>query len=115
MTYSVEYYETPNGTYPAEEFILMQDIKMKAKIFRNLELLEEMGPALRKPISEYLGDDILELRTQVGNNTTRILYFFFIGNRVILTNGFVKKSQKTPIAELELAKKYKQDFIKRKG
>lgn len=41
---------------------------------------------------------------------TRILYFFFIGNKAVLTNGFTKKTQKTPKNEIELAKKYKADY-----
>jgi phage-related protein len=40
-------------------------------------------------------------------------YFFFIGEKIVLTNGFVKKSQKTPRAEKELAKKYKADYERR--
>lgn len=60
-------------------------------------------------------DGIFELRTKQGSNITRVLYFFFIGKKVILTNGFVKKSQKTPKAEKELAKKYKADYEWRYG
>jgi phage-related protein len=43
------------------------------------------------------------------------LYFFFAGRKVVLTNGFVKKSQKTPKTEKELAKKYKTDYERRYG
>lgn len=39
--FEVEYFEKEDGTYPAEEFILSQDVKMRAKLFRLLELLEE--------------------------------------------------------------------------
>ena len=46
-TFSVEYYETEDGTRPAEEFILSQDKKMQAKLFMSLELLEIKGPGLR--------------------------------------------------------------------
>jgi len=52
------------------------------------------------------------LRAQVGNNISRILYFFVIGKKVVLTNGFIKKTQKTPQKEIELAKKYRKDFLK---
>ncbi|MCQ2549373.1 MAG: type II toxin-antitoxin system RelE/ParE family toxin [Lachnospiraceae bacterium] len=43
----------------------------------------------------------------------RALYFFFIGNKAILTHGFTKKSQKTPKSELDLAKKYRADYKRR--
>ena len=51
MDYTVEYYEKDDGSRPAEEFILSQDNKMQAKIFKNLELLEIRGNELREPFS----------------------------------------------------------------
>ena len=50
--FEVEYFEKEDGTYPAEEFILSQDVKMRAKLFRLLELLEEKGNTLREPYSK---------------------------------------------------------------
>ena len=47
------------------------------------------------------------------SNITRVFYFFYVGKKAILTNGFVKKSQKTPKRELALAKKYKADYERR--
>lgn len=41
--FTVEYYETEDGTRPAEEFILSQDKKMQAKLFMSLELLRLKG------------------------------------------------------------------------
>ena len=111
--FEVEYFEKEDGTYPAEEFILSQDVKMRAKLFRLLELLEEKGNTLREPYSKSLDDGIFEIRAKQGNNITRVLYFFYIGNKIILTNGFVKKSQKTPPSEIDLAKKYWAEYEKR--
>ena len=51
ICFCVEYYELENGTCPVEEFILKQDNKMQAKIFKNLELLEIRGNELREPFS----------------------------------------------------------------
>lgn len=113
--FEVEYYEKEDGTYPAEEFILSQNMKMQAKIFMSLQLLEIKGCELREPYSKALGDGIFELRTVQGNNITRVLYFFVVGNKVILTNGFVKKTQKIPKSEIRLARKYKADYENRKG
>lgn len=111
--FTVEYYETEEGILPAENFILAQDIKMQAKIFRTLELLEISGNQLREPYSKHLNDGIFEVRAKVGNNITRILYFFVVNNKIILTNGFIKKVQKTPKKEIELAKKYRIDYLRR--
>ena len=84
-----------------------------AKTFRTIDLLEANGPLLREPYSKSLEDGIFELRTKQGTDITRVLYFFFIGEKIILTNGFVKKTQKTPKAEKDLAKKYKADYERR--
>ena len=110
MNYSVEYYEKEDGTYPAEEFILSQDKKMQAKLFMALEFLEEKGPLLREPYSKSLGDGIFEVRAKQGSDISRVLYFFVVGKRIILTNGFVKKTQKTPTNEIERAKRYRKDY-----
>ena len=113
--FEVEYYEKSDGTYPAEEFILSQDIKMQTKLFRLLELLELKGNELREPYSKSLSDGIFEIRAIHGNNITRVLYFFVVDKKIILTNGFVKKTQKTPENEIVLAKKYRKDYELRKG
>ncbi len=83
---------------------------MQTKLFRLLELLELKGNELREPYSKSLSDGIFEIRANQGNNITRVLYFFVVGKKIILTNGFVKKTQKTPENEIELAKKYREDY-----
>lgn len=111
INFNLEFYQTENGECPVEDFIELQDIKMQAKIYKMLELLEERGNRLRMPYSEYLGDGIFQIRAQVGNNITRVLYFFFVDEKIILTNGFMKKTQRTPPSELVLAKKYRADYL----
>ena len=113
MSYSVEYYEREDGSRPAEEFILSQNNKMQAKLFMVLEVLEERGPALREPYSKSLGDGIFEVRAVVGSDISRVLYFFVVGKKIILTNGFVKKTQKTPSGEIDRAKRYRKDYHSR--
>ena len=88
---------------------------MKAKVLWTITLLEEYGTKLRLPYSEYLEDDIFELRIKQSSDITRVLYFFYKDKRIILTNGFVKKSQKTPPGELKLAKDRRENFLKRGG
>ena len=111
--FDVEYYEKEDGTFPAEEFILSLGAKMQAKMFRELELLETFGNELREPHSKPLGDGIYEIRAKVASDITRVLYFFVVNKKIILTNGFVKKTQKTPDSEITLAKKYRKDYLER--
>ena len=114
QNFDIEYFEKDDKTRPAEEFILSEDIKLQAKIFRMLELLEVKGNQLREPYSSYLTDGIFELRAKQGSDISRVLYFFVVGKKIILTNGFRKKTQKTPKSEIELAKKYKAEYEERK-
>ena len=94
--YDVQLYEKANGDCPIQDFLDSLDDKMAAKMYGMIELLEENGPTLRKPYSEHLQDGIFELRAKFSSNITRVLYFFYVDKRIILTNGFLKKTQKTP-------------------
>ena len=112
MEFEIRFYEKADGTRPAEEFLNALDKPMRIKMVKMISLLGELGFNLREPYSKPIDDGIFELRAQVGNNISRILYFFVIGKRVILINGFIKKTQKTPQKEIELAKKYRKDYLK---
>ena len=111
----VIFYEKENGDCPVEEFITSLDAKMRAKMIGLLELLEERGNQLREPYSKPIDDGIFEIRCKVGNNITRVLYFFYFEGKIILTNGFVKKTQKTPPEEIKLAKERRADYEERMG
>ena len=111
--FELELYETEDGKEPVAEFLDSLDSKMNAKLIGLMELLEEKGTELREPYSAPLGDGIFELRCKLGSNITRALYFFFVGKRIVVTNGFVKKTQKTPPTEIKLAKDRRKDWIKR--
>lgn len=65
------------------------------------------------PYSEELQDGIFELRAKVGSDISRVLYFFMVGRKIILTNGFIKKTQKAPKSEIEKAKRYRDDYLSR--
>lgn len=112
--FEIEFYETASGDKPAEEFIDEQEKKMQAKIFRMIGLLKENGSNLRMPYSEHLSEGIFQIRAQAGSDISRVLYFFVVGKKIILTNGFTKKTQETPPAEIELAKKYRADYLNRR-
>lgn len=112
--YEVIFYDKADGTEPAKEFLLSLDKKMRTKMLRTIELLQSNGPELREPYSKPLGDNIFALRAKVGSDTSRVLYFFIVGRKVILTNGFIKKTQKTPSGEIEKAKKYRSEYLSRK-
>lgn len=112
--FEVLFYDKEDGTEPAKEFIQSLDVKMRVKVMKTVELLQNNGTELRKPYSEHLEDGIFELRVKIGSDISRVLYFFVVGRRAILTNGFIKKQQKTPANEIERAKRYRAEFLSRK-
>ena len=77
------------------------------------------NPSSDSPISariekiEQIYNEIFELRCKFGSNITRVLYFFYYEGKIIMTNGFVKKTQKTPKEEIQIAKDRRNDFIER--
>ena len=85
-----------------------------AKTLDMIQLLQDNGYQLREPYLKALENGIFELRIKLGNNISRIMYFFYVDQHIILTNGFIKKTQKTPRNEIEKAKKYRADYMDRK-
>lgn len=111
--FKIIFYEKPNGYCQAKNFIFGLEPAMQAKIIGLLDVLSEKGNFLREPYSKSLGDGIFELRCQVGNNISRMLYFFFYAGTIVITNGFIKKTRKTPPREIELAKTCRKDYMER--
>jgi phage-related protein len=108
--FDVEYYELPSGEKPVEKFLDSLDIKMRVKALGSIEILAEFGNTLREPYSKAMGKGLSELRIKFAGDISRIFYFFVVDNKIILTNGFVKKTRKTPPNEIALAMKYKADY-----
>ncbi len=109
----IKFYKDATGKVPVRDFLDSLDIKMRQKMLRSIQALQDLGITLRMPLSEALDDGIFELRAKVGTNISRVMYFFVIGNQAVLTHGFVKKTQKTPAREIERAKKIRDEYIKR--
>jgi len=112
--YVAVFYDKPDGTEPAKDFLETLNAKMFAKMVRAIEVIEAGGIAVREPYSKHLTDGIFEVRAQVGSDVSRVLFFFFTGKRFVLTHGFIKKTQKTPVSEIARAIKYRDEYLNRK-
>ena len=111
--FEVVLFHKDNGESPVEEFIDTLEPKMQAKVLRTMELLKRNGLELREPYTKSLGRGIFELRAKHGTDISRVLYFFMEGQKIIFTNGFIKKTDKTPKQEIELARKYRREYKRR--
>ena len=76
-----------------------------ADFLRITELMVEHGADLKMPISKALGKGLFELRCQGKEGIGRVLYCTMVNREIILLHGFIKKTQKTPPHELEIAKR----------
>ena len=98
------------------DFYSKQDNRTKEKIDFVLDLI---GNIERVPIKflKYLEntDGLYEIKVVVIQQSIRIFYFFDEAKLVVLINGFIKKSKKTPSKELELAVKLKNEYFQEKN
>lgn len=111
--FQIEYYETDNGKIPVYDFINNLPMKIRVKAFASLKILSEYGNNLREPYSKYIDKGIFELRIKFSTDITRIFYFFIKDNKIILTNGYIKKQNKLDSNEFSKAVKYKEDYERR--
>jgi phage-related protein len=111
---TVIFYKTVDGKCPVQEFLDSLPGRVAQKIVWVLRLLEDMDIVPVSYFKKLSGTaDIWECRIQFGSNAYRI-FCFFLNNSIVLTHGFVKKSQKTPAREIEKAEAYRRDFFKRR-
>lgn len=116
MQWKVLYYQTKTGDEPVSEFINGLSISVQRKIFTYLELLEQKG-LLPYPYSRDIQGvrKLRELRVGYGGNIYRIFYFPHTERRFILVHGFIKKTQRTPSREIEIATRRMKEQMARQS
>ena len=106
---SVVYYTDADGSSRVLEQINGLSLTEKQKIFAYISLLEERGEELRRPIADYVGDKLYELRPQ----KHRVLYFFMLKDYAIVVHCFRKRTDRLPVHDKETALKRREDFMDR--
>jgi phage-related protein len=83
---------------------------MRARLVRLSELIEKHGlGALPRESVDHLEDKLWELRLRGKSGISRAIYVTAAGQRVVIVRVFIKKTQKTPIKELRLARERAKD------
>ncbi len=111
--YEIIFFKKTNGEIPVQEFLDSLDVKMRSKMLTEIDKLRKKGNTLRRPDSKHLADGIFELRAIRGGNISRVLFFFIFERQIVLTNGFIKKTRKTPKSEIERASRYRNEYLDR--
>ena len=110
------FYRTSTGKCPVEDFLDTLNNKQVVKALWVLRLVKELDFVPKEYFNKLVNtDNIWEIRVKYGNNIFRILGFIDSNNIIVLTNGFVKKSQKTQKKEIVLAEQRKKDYLERKN
>jgi phage-related protein len=111
----VQFYRNANGYCPVEEFLDSLGPKQAQTVAWVLKLVKELLLVPKQYLKKLEGtDELWEVRAEFGGDAFRLLGFWDAGNLIILTNGFAKKTQKTPNREIALAAERKRDYLNRR-
>lgn len=118
VEFRVDYVELESGNIPFEKFLNSISKQERVEIISMIEELRRKLSQNEKvsiKISRHIRDGIFELRVKHLNKISRVFYFFQIGKLIVITHGFIKKTQTTPNEEIEKALKYRNLYIRLKN
>ena len=98
MTWTIDFYDG------VEDAIVDMPTKIQARMFRLLELMELHGANLGTPHTTPLGDGLFEVRAKAKEGIGRAFFCYMKGEHIYILHAFVKKSQKAPKKDLDLAR-----------
>jgi len=106
----VIFFKTEAGNEPVREWLKALPDEECKTIGADILSVQYAWPVGR-PLVDSLGDGIWEVRSRLANRIARTL-FAVVDEEIVLLHGFIKKQQKTPVDELNLAKKRKKQYLK---
>lgn len=107
MDFEIIFYKDAQGNNPIEEFFLELAKDNKVLLSQARKGIEKLRNRSyhREPLSKHIEPGLWELRVKAGTDIFRIVYTFAKGRIIILLHGFIKKTRKTPLGELNVARK----------
>jgi len=110
MERTIKFYHTMNDRCPVDDFLEDLDDRSLSKVLAVFKLIETQERVPEQYLKKISGYELWEVRVGMGGKAFRFPCFWSKGSLIILTHGFVKKSQKTPGKELRKALAYKADW-----
>lgn len=92
-----------------EQEVLRLPPGLLARYLRLTDLMLAFGPNLGMPHTRSMGDGLFELRIRAQEGISRVFYCTLIGQRIVMLHCFIKKSQKTPRKEIQIARRRMQE------
>jgi phage-related protein len=106
------FYRTEAGREPVREWLRGLSPGDRKRIGEDIKTVE-FGWPVGMPVCKPLGDGLYEARTNLAQNrTARVLFYIDKKGRMVLLHGFMKKTRRTPDADLEMARKNKSKHQK---
>lgn len=111
-----EFYKRSNGKVEFLDFLKKLPHKDQVKLIATINNVQDYGinVAIKEQWVKKLDTNLYELRSKVANNIQRAIYFHYENNRYVITHGFTKKTQKTPIKELRHGMVLRKEYLNRK-
>lgn len=107
------YYTSQAGDNPVKDFLDRLLPAPKAKIFRIFQYIEQYGLSAVLPhVKKLSGTKVWEIRI-LGRDNVRVLYVILSRDSILVLHGFIKKSQKTPNKDINIALFRLADYHKR--
>lgn len=116
--FDVEFYEDKHGRQPVKEVLIelrdrarnSKDARIQyEKILSHIRALENYGTRVGEPKVKHIDGALWELRPLAH----RVFFFHWQDGKFVLLHHFIKKSQKTPVREIEQARSNMRDFLER--
>jgi phage-related protein len=103
------FYQSPNGFEPVRGWL--QTFGKRDKVVLGLDIATvEYGWPIGMPLCRSLGEGLWEIRSSLPSKREARIIFCVVDERIVLLHGFVKKTQKTPLQDLKLAKGRKKEI-----
>jgi phage-related protein len=103
------FYRLPSGREPVREWLKSLDPADRKIIGEDIKDVEFSWP-IGMPLVRPLGGGLWEVRSEITQGRIARVVFCIAGQHMVLLHGFVKKTQKTPDADLDLARRRKKDI-----
>ena len=100
MQYKITYYSDA-----VQSAVMELPATLAARYIALSMRMNQVGPNLGMPHTKSFGDGLLQLRMKGAEGIARVFYCTLVGKRIVMLHSFVKKTDKTPLNEIEIARK----------
>ena len=98
MDYTIDYYSDA-----VQEQILELPDTLAARYIVLTRRMIALGPNIGEPHTKAFGEGLFELRLKGAEGIARVFFCTLVGKRIVMLHSFIKKSERTPTRELEVA------------